>query len=180
MTFEELWKKYVEAVEARDELCERQSPSLNDGLMTAKAKAELDEERQRRENRRKSTKEIVLGHPDSFDCVRCWMVDAKGSSSECCAISPQLIEEMTEDAMQGLGHQYTKQFGALTSEVRDVMAQWNLTDSGGGCNSWHLGCHCTEAEARELCEALYNKFSTAIKSGLLKIERKAWSLRLKD
>jgi hypothetical protein len=84
------------------------------------------------------------------------------------------------NAIQGLGHQYTKQFGALTSEVRDVMAQWNLTDSGGGCGRWHLGCHCTEEEARKLCEALYNKFSAAIDSGLLKVERKAWSLRLKD
>jgi hypothetical protein len=94
MTLDTLWAEYITAVESRNELCEMQSRAP--GETVAESEAELDKERQRRETRRKSAQQLVLGHPDSFDCVRCWMIDAVGTASECCAISPQLIEEMEE------------------------------------------------------------------------------------
>ena len=127
----------------------------------------------------KRAAQAVLGHPYSFEHVRCWMVDAVGCQAEC-DVSKDLVAEMEEDALQGLGHKYMENFGALPTEVRALMVNWNLTDSGGGCNSWHLGCHCTEPEAKELCAALHGRFQHAIDKGMLLIRRTFWSLRLKD
>jgi hypothetical protein len=121
--------------------------------------------------------QIVLSHPDSFDRVRCWMVDAKGNKAEC-EVSPDLLAEMEDGISQGLEHKYIERFGALPSEVKSLMSNWNLTDSGGGCGCWHLGCHCTTVEAQNLCSELYKTFNYAISTGLLVIERKLWSLAL--
>ena len=107
------------------------------------------------------------------------MIDVRGSQAEA-KITKELVGEINRDAEEGLGHEYIEHFGALPTEVRRVMAMWNLTDSGGGCGCWHLGCHCTEQEAKDLCTELYRIFHRAIDAGLLVVERKLWSLRLAD
>jgi len=161
MTFEDLWREYEETKEALNALEPTQGPVTEldpkiDGL--------------RVELRRKT--QAVLGHPHSFDRIKCWMVDVVGYQTEC-DVSPELVAEMED-----FGHRYMERFGALPSEVRLFMSNWDLTDSGGGCGSWHLGCHCTESEAKELCVALHNRFQYAIDRGILVVRRTFWSLKL--
>jgi hypothetical protein len=171
MQFEELWARYEEVRNA-----------LNDVLPHSSDVVETDKQKETREDLERQYNKLtqfVLGHPESFDNVRCWMVDAKGTQSEQCELTPEIVEAINTDAAEELGHKYIEHFGALPTEVRNIMMRWNLTDSGGGCGNWHLGCHCTESEARELCIALHSRFEHAIDMGILTIERKLWSLRLK-
>jgi hypothetical protein len=164
--FDELWKRYTDVREELNALLPTEGPAAEDPTIKELERARL------------VLSWAVLGHPDSFKKVRCWMIDVKGRMSEC-DISPEMVRNVQNDAVQNRGHKYVEQFGALPSEVRNVMVMWNLTDSGGGCGCWHLGCHCTEEEAHELCCELYQRFGYAIEKGLLIVERKFWSLRLK-
>ncbi|MFA5767350.1 MAG: hypothetical protein WC919_05485 [Candidatus Paceibacterota bacterium] len=166
MTFEDLWREYEETKEALNAIEPTQGPVTEQYPKIDELRTEL---------RRKT--QAVLGHPYSFEHVQCWMVDAVGHQTEC-DVSPELVAELEEDAIQGLGHKYMEKFGALPAEVRALMSDWDLTDSGGGCGSWHLGCHCTESEAKELCTALHNRFQHAIDRGILVVRRSFWSLRL--
>jgi hypothetical protein len=160
MTFETIWQEYEDARQALNAIQPTQGP--------AKPDPKIDE----LQVNLKRKAQAVLGHPRSFEHVKCWMVDAIGYQTEC-DVSPSLVAEMED-----FGHKYVERFGALPSEVRLFMSNWDLTDSGGGCGSWHLGCHCTELEAKELCSALYSRFQHAIDRGILTIRRTPWSLRL--
>jgi len=162
MTFGELWQEYELVRQELIAVAPTQGPAI----------ISKDVEDLHAKLKRKS--QAVLGHPYSFDRVQCWMVDAVGFNTEC-DISPELIADMED-----FSHRYMEKFGALPTEVRMLMSQWDLTDSGGGCGNWHLGCHCTEIEAKELCAALYDHFRHAIDRGILTIRRTPWSLRLKD
>jgi hypothetical protein len=162
MTFGNLWMEYERVRQELIAVEPTQGPATIDKNV----------EDLRAELKRKS--QAVLGHPCSFDRVKCWMVDAVGYHTEC-DVSPELVAEMED-----FSHRYMNRFGALPSEVRLFMSNWDLTDSGGGCGSWHLGCHCTESEAKALCAALYEHFSYAIDRGILTIRRTPWSLMLKD
>lgn len=51
---------------------------------------------------------------------------------------------------------------------------------GIGRGSWHVGVHCTTAEAYELVRAIHAKFGELIERGVLMVERTAWSLALQD
>ncbi|MCK9558098.1 MAG: hypothetical protein M0R50_08685 [Candidatus Cloacimonetes bacterium] len=166
MTFNDVWTQYKDAIDESY----RTLPTSSDMKRT--------EENVLLNRKIDMLVDLVLGHPDSFDRVRCWMVDAKGSTAEC-DISKKLVKAMHQDAESELGHKYIEEFGALPAEVRSVMSKWNLTDSGGGCGRWHLGCHSTEKEAKEICIELHTKFKHAINSGILVVERKPWSLALK-
>lgn len=115
-------------------------------------------------------KDLVLGHPKSFRLVRCWVVDVHGQNDGI-DLSMERIRNYMEQQ-----HAALDQAGGLAVEVRKVMDRYNLTDSGFGCESWHLGCHCTQAEAQELCGELYDRFGKAIQAGQLEIDRHAWSL----
>lgn len=169
MTFETLWTEYDDIRNDLNTRSPKQGPVSDDLVDIAKLRQSFEISNDR-----------VLGHPDSFDKVRCWMVDARGTHSERMP-SQELVGDMVEDATKDTDSfgTYVDSFGALPSEVRSVMRKWNLTDSGCGWDSWHLGCHCTEQEARQLCGELYRRFGHAINVGILKIERKPWSLRLK-
>jgi hypothetical protein len=167
MTFNDLWQEYEETRRELNAICPMQGPFDNHDPRVGELTQDL-----------KSNSELVLAHPYAFDNVKCWMVDAVGQQAEC-DLSSELIAELGDDVEQNLGHRYMERFGALPTEVRRVMCDWNLTDSGGGGGSWHLGCHCTEKESRELCSALYGRFSNAIDSGILIIKRRFWSLKLK-
>jgi hypothetical protein len=166
MTFDELWFQYESVRSQLNDAAPKEGPVTS----------ELPRYTILRQKYNKLT-QIVLGHPDSFERVRCWMVDAKGNAAECGA-SPDLIAEMEDGILQEDRHKYVERFGALPSEVKSLMSSWNLTDSGGGCGCWHLGCHCTTVEAQDLCSELYTTFKHAIDSRLLVIERKLWSLSL--
>jgi hypothetical protein len=166
MTFNDIWQKYSDALTRYFEISPRES-----GIPQTEESINLHREIN-------DLAILVLGHPDSFDKVRFWMVDAKGSTVEC-EISKKLYAASIKDAEDELGHKYIEKFGALPAEVRSVMSKWNLTDSGGGYDSWHLGCHSTEKEAKEICTELHTKFKHAINAGILVIERKPWSLALK-
>jgi hypothetical protein len=161
MTFEILWQEYEDTRQSLNAIEPTQGP--------AKIDPNVDELRS--ELKRKA--QVVLGHPYSFDHIKCWMVDAVGYHTEC-DVSPELVADM-----ECFSHRYMDRFGALPSEVRLFITNWDLTDSGGGCNSWHIGCHCTESEARSLCSALHEHFKHAIAMGILTIRRTPWSLKLK-
>ena len=181
MTFEKLWEEYLAAKAAHNELCEMQGPDPDESNLTiAEEIVKLRQEREGRKHHYERLMQLVLGHPFSFENVRCWMVDAKGRQAEVTELTPKIVAAVNEDAEHELGHKYIEMFGALPTEVRSVMANWNLTDSGGGGGCWHLGCLCTEAEARDLCVTLHTRFRHAIDQGLLAIERKPWSLQLID
>ncbi|MFA5766418.1 MAG: hypothetical protein WC919_00655 [Candidatus Paceibacterota bacterium] len=167
MTFEDLWREYEEVKEELNAMEPTQGPVTEQHPKIDELRVEL---------RRKA--QAVMGHYSSFRCVKCWMVDAVGHQTEC-DISPELVAEIEEDATHELGHKYVEKFGALPSEVREVMSKWDLTDSGGGCGSWHLGCHCTDIEAKELCRTLHERFQHAIDRGILTIRRSFWSLKLR-
>ena len=167
MQFRDLWARYQQV---RDELLEREPC---EGPINP---SETDDELRHAEE---ILSEVILGHPESFKKVRCWMVDANGCEGEA-ELTEELVKEVNKDAVENLGHQYIQHFGALAAEVREVMMKWNLTDSGGGCGCWQLGCHCTEEEAKDLCTELYHRFHHAIDAGLLVVERKPWSLRLAE
>ena len=188
MELTELYERYRQAKAELNSFVDKVNIS-HDGVARGEDSETLkkwteDEEQRRREldSDVKQAADEVLGHPDAFDRVRCWMVDAVGKND----LSPSdekmetVIEEMTEDAAQeNTTHEYVERFGAnLAANVRKVMKQFRLTDSGGGCGGWHLGCHCTEAEARLLCQRLYYRFGKAIKAGHLKVVRHHWSIRL--
>lgn len=158
MTFEDLWLKREGLLDKLNAL--RPMDSDAQRSQTKEEKFQI-EELGRLLNKCDS---VILGHPDSYDRVRCWMVDVVGSNSEC-SVSRALIDDIANDATQGLEHRYIEKFGSLASEVRTFVSQWNLTDSGGGGGFWHLGCKCTEAEAKELCSSLYVRFSHAIDCG---------------
>jgi hypothetical protein len=160
MTFEDLWQDYECVGKKLITIEPTQGP------------VEIDKDVEDLRTELKLKSQAVLGHPFSFDHVRCWMVDAVGSHTEC-DVSPELVADM-----ECFSHRYMDRFGTLPSEVRLFMANWDLTDSGGGCNSWHIGCHCTESEARSLCSALHNHFKYAIDRGILTIRRIPWSLKL--
>jgi hypothetical protein len=166
--FEVFWDRYETIRQQLIESGPREGPTLQNNEAVDKLRRECD-----------VIKETVLGHPESFKKIRCWMIDVKGMSAEC-DVSEKLVMDCEEDAIRHFGHKYIEQFGALPSEVREVMAMWNLTDSGGGGGCWYLGCHCTEEEAKNLCTELYHRFHHAIERGLLIVERKPWSLKLAE
>jgi hypothetical protein len=108
------------------------------------------------------------------------MVDVHGSA-KCCEqteITEEVIEDVITSAAAG-NHNYMDKHGPLAQNVKRVMSQFRLTDSGGGDGSWHLGCHCTEAEAQNLIYKLHLEFGKAIKAGLIHVDRHAWALELK-
>lgn len=174
LTFDEVWQRYEEATTAMNARAPHSSEE--------EAKQTDDERDRMRELRykRERAKQRVLGHPESFGRVRCWMVDAVGRSADC-QVSKKLLNEMVEGSTspdRDVRHAYTDKFGGLNAEVKKVMSKYHLTDSGGGGGGWHLGCHCTEFEAQTLCRELHVRFAKAIEAGRLEIQRKDWSLSL--
>jgi hypothetical protein len=135
----------------------------------------------RYEYERKKIEELILGHPDSFDRVRCWMVDVHGyrvCTHDSDAENERDMRQMLDD-LQEKGPAALDSVGDLARSVRvsmDGMAP--ITDASAGCESWHLGAHCTFAEARKICEKLYKVYAMEIDKGILRVERILWSLRL--
>ena len=106
-----------------------------------------------------------------LDKWRCIMVDVVGETTEECDVT-NLPSELTSDNIRD----YVADKSTLAADVRKFMeSRWNLTDSGGGCGGWHFGCYCTWVEARELVDALREKFKKALAAGLIKIRPKVWS-----
>ena len=121
----------------------------------------------------------LLGHPESLQRVRCWMIDVTGK--EPCgedALSDEMVEEYFKPGNQGRHHEEMDKHGGLAAAVRQVMSKYNLTDSGSGCGRWDMGSKCTVGEAQALMEELHSKFGKAIERGLLQVTRKKWSISI--
>jgi len=193
-----LYDDYERATEAYNAIIDENNQNQNPQTLEIEITKEQEEKRKNAEFERKKKISLVLGHPLSFSHIRCWMVDVHGQEkcqtegrpenpaddwddSFCGAIvSEDLLEEVVDDATGERTHNYIQRSGALASEVRKVMSKYHLTDSGmGGC-CWHLGCHCTHEEARDLMMELYARFGKALKSGMIYIDRHFWSIDLKD
>lgn len=66
----------------------------------------------------------------------------------------------------------------LCASIRMGLSNWEfrISDSGGGCGGWHLGCPCTEMESRKLCTLIHSKYGYYIQEGILGVSRKYWSM----
>jgi hypothetical protein len=123
--------------------------------------------------------EELLSYPHIFKKARFWMIDIIGGSNEnfkdhlVTRESLQAFVESPLEAMSMLG-------GKIFDEVKDWLLEnkYILTDSGGGLGSWHLGCHCTNAESHSLCTNIRKKFCNHFDSGYLKLSRKYWGMVL--
>lgn len=122
-----------------------------------------------------SAEKRLLAHPDSFARVRCWMVDIEGVKGT----------KLTEEQMMKAVAQYVEgdadasdNAGNLCRRVRKWLQaeNWDVTDSGMGRDSWHLGAHCTTYEAMRLCQEAPKKFDVLFERGVLRMARMPWSL----
>lgn len=138
--------------------------------LVGRKKSDEEKELDRRSSQLES---IILGHPESFARVRCWMVDAVGKEKIGKKDAKGFLRAIIEDS-----HSAVDRVGDLAARVREVMEQFSLTDSGAGSVGWHLGCHCTQNEAERLVFMLHLRFPDEIESGALEIRRMPWSLDL--
>ena len=181
MNLKEAWSAYEAAEQADKDFLTKVNGHVGRSSEDNWTEAQKEEyARLQRDTHR--AKSIVLGTPGSFDRVRCWMVDATGSGVEMSEPEyEKLMNAVMEDASKEKPtHSYVESSGGLAAEARKVMNTFNLTDSGSGSDGWHLGCHCTEIEAHQLCRKLHMQFAKAIDAGLLKVKRMAWALDLKE
>lgn len=164
--FYQLWQQYQDADVAYKSYQNEMDHKYGDliGAGSDKSWAHL---RKLKQDRKKAS-ECVLGHAGSFEYVRCWMVDAVGE------IESEPVQPEEKDQLD----EYSRRWGVRACGVCKVMSKFNLTDSGSEGSRWHLGCHCTESEAYQLCRALTNEFGGALTKGFLSIERKPWSIEL--
>lgn len=124
----------------------------------------------------------LLAHPSSFDHLRYWMVDVTAPSTIRFSLGESKLRNLV-DRFIDEGHSTVDTAGKLARVVRLFIEQTGhgmITDSGMGNDSWTLGVHCTDREARELIEALRGKFGELVERGILRVERMPWSIRLKD
>lgn len=122
----------------------------------------------------KKVSNIVLGHPESFEKAKCWMVIVRGEGG----LQVQSEQELEEfaDELINTDSKVIGRMGSLASEVRKILMDYNIAEAGASRDDWYLGCHCTEKQAKDVCEKLYKKFKAAIGRGLLVIERESWYL----
>lgn len=182
MNFDALVEAYEAAKEARNELGGYLTTGAeNDPAMPSVMTEEQKKAFEAAKLAQYRAESALLGHPDSFEKARCWMVDVSYSpkcpQSE--EVSEKQIKEFLDAAEEGRASEEIDKHGALAENVRKLMAKYHLTDSGHGGGGWDLGCHSTESEAQSLIRELHSRFQKAIDAGLIRVTRKKWSLRIK-
>lgn len=132
------------------------------------------EHRQARSKRRQQKQSEIMAHPESFDNVRCWMIDITGKITDLYEGKPRKI------ARQYLREAAANCSNAMEQTVRTLLDEngFKIDGSGMDTGQWSLGAHCTEPESRRLCYLLYNRFATDISHGLLRVERRLWDLEM--
>ena len=167
--FKDLADWYTEAHEANQAY-------FNEHHSDSPPKKPFDEEHSKKlEREQKNARDLVMGHPDSFTKVRCWMVDVHGGKED-----PNMPEEDCKAAIEATlerRHAAVDMRGDLAKRVLEIMQDYNLTDSGQGGGEWHLGCHCTGDEALDLCARLHTVFWQELADLKIKVLRIDWSLR---
>jgi hypothetical protein len=129
LIFYSYWEQYIEAKKAFDELSVSNSADI---IKATELNAEIIKYR-----------DLILGHPDSFEKIRCWLVSVCIKHSE--------------------------QSHILLARVKSFMTKYNLT-STWECQ--HISTNCTEEESKRLCTELYSQFYNSIECGTLSVERK--------
>jgi len=171
LTFEQLFEDYILADHEFEEFIRENDFTSSDKKLSVQSRSKLEEHKWKV----REALDKVLGHPESFDNVRNWMVNVNGQERRDESSLEVDLEALVEEQ-----DKVVERLGGLPTSVRNVMKEFNLTDSGIGSTGWNLGCHCTEKEAKQLCTILYKRFAKAISEELLVVERKPWALQLKD
>ena len=146
-----------------------------------------DSERAQLDALRRDLKEIDkrLSFPTHYHDLRCWMVDVHGESSQA-EIHSDLIQEFLDEALERPSDEHeplaVKAGDLIAKRVETIMRKYGgrLTDSGMGGGHWHMGSHCTEAEATALCCALHTQLGKLIAKGIIYLKRIPWSVKIKE
>jgi len=126
--------------------------------------------------------ELFAGFPHLRPHLYCWMVDVVGTTSNLC--NAESLEKGL-DLLQGGERESFAALagGALAQNVHRFITEelhLEITDSGGGCGSWHLGTFCTYAIMECLTTALHRQFAKAIAAGLIEVQVKFWGWRFRE
>lgn len=120
----------------------------------------------------------LMSFPELTHRLRCWMVDVWGVSSQA-NVSADTMAKYLDGVRDRAG--FTDHMGSeLAERVHDVMVHFGgeVTDSGMGGGSWHLGCHCTEIEAARLLRALHESFAKQIAMGAIYLKKIPWGVTI--
>lgn len=103
-----------------------------------------------------------------------WMCDVVGNQPTC----EQKVEEISKDVTNENLETFIGERGNLPTNVKEYIKElgYECTDSGGSCDSWHIGVPFDDfIEACSYLAKITIKFHTAIQMGFLHFKLMTWT-----
>jgi len=102
------------------------------------------------------------------------MCDVIGNQPTSVEKMEQVCDEITHESLET----FIGERGNLPTNVKEHIKSlgYTWTDSGGGCNSWHIGVPFNSlVEACAYLEKMTTKFQHAIAAGMLNFKLSSWT-----
>jgi hypothetical protein len=121
--------------------------------------------------------ETGIMNTDPLNACRCFMVEFLGRDAVTLKAS-DADQVLTDGDVDHLHDLVNCGGGSLVAEVRKLLTEQKhiILEIGGGNVGWLLGVHCSPGEAWLLVHRGRERFTKALKSGLLDIRLNPWSV----